>query len=149
MFALLATLVLSVPAGQPGSLDVVTDEVGSNTNGNSSLSIPATELGDPSQKTSGPRLEDPPNVAPEISYAYAEVSQNSILSLEGDVTDEDLPGITVTISWLDDEYEVGVNSAGHFSWQIELSSSQSGYLTAVATDSAGADSEPWRDLIYP
>ena len=164
MFALLTALVLTVSTGEPGALDVVTDGVDSDANGNSSLSVSTTEFGNPNQETFDPPPEDPPpedpppedpeeppltGGPPEITVFSTLVTPGSTLSVEGDTIDVDSTVVTVRISWLDVEYEVGVDSSGHFWWQIGLWPGDEGFITAVAIDSTGLESEPVEDLILP
>ncbi len=150
MFALLAALVLTVPTGEPGALDVVADEMDSDANGNSSLSVSNTEFGDPNQETSDPPPENRSLLGspPEIIYFYADISTTDTLWVDGTVTDEDLSGMTVRISWLGNDYVVNVDEWGSFSWQIAYDDEE-GLISAVAIDSTALESEPWEDLIYP
>jgi hypothetical protein len=90
-----------------------------------------------------------PNKAPEITYFYTFVSPGGTLWVDGFVEDEDLEGVTVYITWLDETYEVDVASYGYFFWYTDLEEGDEGWITAVARDSEGLESEPWEDLILP
>ena len=149
MFALLAAVVLTVPAGEPDAPGLAADEVGYEAAGDSSPGIPTRESGDPNQETSNPVLDPPPQVAPDITDFITMTNPDSYLSVEGNVTDDESPsGCTVTITWLGNDYEVEVESTGCFFWGIQLGSSDEGTITAVAVDSGGLESEPVQDLIY-
>lgn len=147
MFALLAALVLTVPTGEPGALDVVTGDVDFAANGNSNLSVSTREFGDPNQQTSDPPPEEPPQ--PVITAFSTLVTPGFTLAVEGTAVDEASGVSYIQINWLDNWYEVSVDSSGDFFWYIALEEGDEGWITAYAVNGFGMASEPAEDLIIP
>lgn len=82
---------------------------------------------------------------PEIVNFTADVSGTGVLTVEGEVLDEDPVGLTVVITFWGNEYEVTTNSDGEFFWQLQLEEGQEDYLTAVAFDWWGLESDAAED----
>ncbi len=175
MFALLAALVLTVPAGESGALDGVADGENSAANVNSSLTVSSADSGNPSQEALDPPPEDPPaedpppedppaedpppegppaddpeaiNDPPIIMSVNAMITSSSTLSVDGLIGDEEPAGVIVRISWLGTDYEVNSDSTGQFTWQIAVGPSDEGWLTVVAIDSTAQESSPAQYFIF-
>ncbi len=87
--------------------------------------------------------DDPPEI---ISFTTA-VSGTGLLSVEGTVLDEDPVGLTVTITFLGNEYEVTTDSNGEFAWEMQLEEGEEDWLTAIASDWWTVESEAEGDYV--
>jgi len=102
-------------------------------------------LGDP--PLGDPPPEMMPNEPPAITGFTTTRTPGHLLVVQGVVVDEDPPTCMVTIDWLDYEYAVTPNGDGSFYWSVGLEEDDSGWVTAVATDSGGLQSVLVEDLI--
>jgi hypothetical protein len=71
---------------------------------------------------------------PEIVNFTTHINGSGLLTVEGTVNDEDADGLTVTITFWGQNYEVTTDSNGDFSWQLQLEEGQEDLLTAIAYD---------------
>ncbi len=90
-----------------------------------------------------------PGEAPEINYFWATASAWGTLWVDGSVVDEDLAGVTVDITWLGQTHQVTLDDYGYFHWYTDVQGGDEGWISAVAHDSEGLDSEPVEDLVLP
>lgn len=175
MLALLTALTLTVSTGGLASLDAVADGVVPDAAGDSSLAASTLEsgagdlyaqgdsppMGDPlleDPPMEDPPMEDPPpgdpppdmpmSDPPEITDFSMTITMGGLLVVEGTVVDEDPPTCSVTINWLDINYTATPNGDGSFSWYVALEEGQTGYVSAVATDSDGQGSDKVEDYCF-
>ena len=169
MLALLTTLALTVSTGELSSPDATGDADLAVSTVESGAVDPYAQ-GDPppddppmdDPPMDDPPMDDPPsgdppsgdpppemmpNDPPAITGFIASVTPGHLLVVEGVVVDEDPPTCMVTIGWLDSEYSATPNGDGSFYWTVGLEEDDSGWVTAVATDSGGEQSVLVEDLI--
>ena len=91
------------------------------------------------------------NDAPIMTNFSTFVTPGNTLLVRGDITDEDLEGVTVYIDWLGAQYTtVAMNyTTGHWEWYIGLEPGDEAWVSAVAKDSEGLSSSQPSDLITP
>jgi hypothetical protein len=90
-----------------------------------------------------------PGEAPEINYFWATCTPGDTLWVDGSVVDEDFTTVTVDITWLGQTYQVTLDDYGYFFWYTDIEEGDEGWISAVAHDSEGLDSEPVEDLVLP
>ena len=95
---------------------------------------------------SGEILGDNP---PSIINFYTEVDGGGLLTVQGEVTDEDPVGLAVTITLTTrmNVYEVTTEIDASFFWQTQLGENEEGWLTAVAHDWWGLESDPVEEYV--
>lgn len=71
---------------------------------------------------------------PEIVDFTTHVDGDGLLTVEGTVIDEDSDGLTVVITFWEEEYEITTDSDGAFVWQLQLEEDQEAWLTVIALD---------------
>lgn len=79
--------------------------------------------------------------SPQIVDFWTHVGGSGLLTVRGTVTDEDPVGLTVVINFWGNDYEVTTDSDGDFIWQLQLEEGQEDFLTVVAFDWWGLESE--------
>ena len=79
--------------------------------------------------------------SPQIVDFSTHVGGSGLLTVRGTVTDEDPVGLTVVINFWGNDYEVTTDSDGDFIWQLQLEEGQEDFLTVVAFDWWGLESE--------
>jgi hypothetical protein len=89
--------------------------------------------------------DDPPEI---VSFS-TNVDGNNMLTVTGSVADEDPAGLTVVITFLEDQTDVTTDSHGDFTWQKQLEEEDEGWLDAFTQDRGGQESEIVRDYVAP
>jgi hypothetical protein len=133
----------------------VFEELTPDANGDFSVDITDASLGsievyavDALDQESDTLYDDITSDAPEIVNFSAIVSPGNVLTVEGDVIDEDAAGLTVEITWLDETYEVTVDQFGHFVWIHQLNPGDNGWVSALTFDWWGQESNNPEDLVW-
>jgi len=90
------------------------------------------------------------NDAPVIQNFSATVLPGNVLWVEGNIIDENIPQVTLYIYFLDVQFDdATIDENGHFTWGISIGPDDEGWISAVAYDVFGLQSNQPEDLVIP